>query len=79
MPNLAMLFSNTFADDNGSSYERAALAKALKKNGLKIVRWKRDDEDLEAPLVFPTHFQTRDRTSMLASAPAMLLSVEQSR
>jgi hypothetical protein len=77
-PNLAALFGEAFVDDAGQSFERAALAKALRRAGLKLVRWAASAElaGVAQPLVFPSSFQSGGRREGRHNGPLALIAVE---
>ena len=76
-PNLAMLFSDQFVDEMGMSFERRALAKALKKYKIRVVRWRKEsDPHLNSSLCFPTQFRQRGRAAAGLNNPAFLLAID---
>jgi hypothetical protein len=73
-PNCSRIFSGHCADEAGSTPERTALKRALKKRGVSIIRWMEERDPQIRPLVFPPYW--RDASSSSCYGPSVLLSIE---
>lgn len=71
-PRIATMFSAGCEDEKGTTPERVALSKALKIQGIKVIKWGSDDN----ALVFPPSFRGIDPKG---DGPCVLLGFENMR
>jgi len=77
-PPFARMFAGACADEQGRTFARKALAKALKRRGIAVLSWTDDGADRVRPLAFPPHFARHARRASPVG-PIALLSFEGQR